>query len=258
MFLRKKRLGLALGGGAARGFAHIGVLKALSEGGVAPSCVAGTSVGSLIGALYCAGHTWEDIWQQSQDLDWGDLVKITMPTMGLVKPQKLESLVDKLVNGAKIEDLPIPFQAVAVDLVQGQQVILDRGPVGRAVRASCSIPGIFTPLEDGERLLADGGVLNNLPADVLDDRSCDYILAVDLTDGGLDQHDKPENLAQVMLRSTVIFMSNTGLRGRAVSDMIVVPKLAEYGYHDMSKKQAMMDAGYEAMMEKMKKLKKRL
>lgn len=261
MFGKKKRFGLALGGGAARGFAHIGVLKALDEAGLKPAFVAGTSVGSLIGALYCAGLSWQQIWQEAEELDWPDLVKVTMPTMGLVNPDKLETLVDSLVArltaGTTIEELPIPFRAVAVDLVSGKETILASGPVGRAVRASCSIPGIFTPLDDGKRLLADGGVVNNLPARQVREMGADFVIAVDLVYCGWDQQKKPSNLLEVLFASTFIFMGNTGAQGRDISDLLVVPALAGFGFHDMSRKQEMLDLGYQAMQPHLKALGKR-
>jgi NTE family protein len=257
MFGKKKRFGLALGGGAARGFAHIGVLKALDEAGLKPAFVAGTSVGSLIGALCCAGLSWQRIWQEAEDLDWPDLVKVTMPTMGLVNADKLETLVDRLVEGKSIEDLPVPFQAVAVDLVSGREIVLASGPLGRAVRASCSIPGIFTPLDDGGRLLADGGIVNNLPARQVREMGADYVVAVDLAHSGWDQQKKPSNLLEVLFASTFIFMGNTGAQGRQASDLLVVPELAGFAFHDMSRKQEMLDLGYQAMQPHLKKLIKR-
>ena len=257
MFKKKKGFGLALGGGAARGFAHIGVLKALDEAGLRPDYVAGTSVGSLIGALYCAGLSWQDIWQEAEDLDWPDLVKVTMPTMGLVNPDKLESLVNRLVANKAIEDLAIPFQAVSVDLVSGKEAILASGPLGRAVRASCSIPGIFTPLDDGSRLLADGGIVNNLPSKQLREMGANYVVAVDLAYSGWNQQKKPSNLLEVLFASTFIFMSNTGAQGRDSADLLIVPELAGFGFHDMSHKQEMVDLGYQAMQPHLKALGKR-
>ncbi|MFH2114207.1 MAG: patatin-like phospholipase family protein [Spirochaetota bacterium] len=257
MFGKKKNFGLALGGGAARGFAHIGVLKALDEAGLKPSFVAGTSVGSLIGALYCAGLSWQRIWQEAEELDWPDLVKITMPTMGLVNPDKLESLIERLVEGKTIEDLTVPFLAVAVDLVSGSETILASGPLGRAVRASCSIPGIFTPLDDGKRLLADGGIVNNLPARQVREMGAEFVVSVDLANSGWDQQKKPSNLLEVLFASTFIFMGNTGAQGRHASDLLVVPALTGFGFHDMSRKQEIMELGYQAMQSNLKTLVKR-
>ncbi len=258
MFGKPKKFGLALGGGAARGFAHIGVLRAMEEAGLQPDYVAGTSVGSLIGALYCAGMGWQEIWKQAETLDWGDLVKVTMPTLGLVKADKLEALVEKLVEKRRIEDFAIPFSAVSVDLIGGTQVIFDRGPAGTAVRASCSIPGIFAPLEDAGRMLVDGGVMNNLPADVVKQMGANLVLAVDLFAAGLHQSKKPANLAEVMLRSTIIFMSNTSRAGTEAANAIVVPQLEEYDFHDMSNKQEMMEIGYEAARPHLRRFKKKL
>lgn len=256
MFGKKKTFGLALGGGAARGFAHIGVLKALDEAGLKPAFVAGTSVGSLIGALYCAGLSWQQIWQEAEDLDWPDLVKVTMPTMGLVNPDRLEARVDRLVGGKTIEELPIPFQAITVDLVSGSETIMTHGPIGRAVRASCSIPGIFTPLDDGNRLLADGGIVNNLPTRQVKQMGAGFVISVDIAYCGWDHQRKPSNLLEVLFASTFIFMSSTGAQGRSMSDLLVVPDLADFSFHDMSHKQEMLELGYQAMQPHIKSLTK--
>jgi NTE family protein len=257
MFGKKKTFGLALGGGATRGFAHIGVLKALDEAGLKPAFVAGTSVGSLIGALYCSGLSWQQIWQEAENLNWPDLAQVTMPTMGLVNLDKMETLVDRLVEGRTIEELPVPFRAVALDLVSGSEIILGSGPLGRAVRASCSIPGVFTPLDDGKRLLADGGIVNNLPTRQVREMGADFVVSVDIVYSGWDKQKKPSNLLEVLFASTFIFMNNTGAQGRNTSDLLVVPDLARFGFHDMSRKQEMIDLGYKAMQPHLKVLVKR-
>jgi NTE family protein len=251
-------LGLALGGGAARGFAHIGVLKALDEAGIKPSFVAGTSVGSLVGALYCAGIPWQTIWKEAEALHWKSLVKFALPpTMGLVHTEKLEDLVHRLTGDATIEQLSIPFRAVAVDLTIGKEVVFDRGSIGRAVRASCSIPGVFIPLEEGQQVLADGGVLNNVPADVCREMGADFVLSVDLLASGWDRQKRPENLMEVMLFSTFLLMDSAGARGRELSDLVVVPDLASYPIHDMTHRQEVFDCGYQAMKRQAASLGKR-
>jgi NTE family protein len=200
---------------------------------------------------------WRQIWHEAEDLDWPDLVKVTMPTMGLVNPEKLEARVDNLVQGKTIEELSVPFQAVTVDLVSGSETILNHGPLGRAIRASCSIPGIFTPLDDGNRLLADGGILNNLPARQVRQMGADFVISVDLAYSGWDQQKMPTNLLEVLFASTFIFMSSTGAQGRNMSDLLVIPDLAGFGFHDMSRKQEMLDLGYQAMQPHVKTLVKR-
>jgi NTE family protein len=245
VFKRHKKLGLALGGGAVLGFAHAGVLKALTEAGFCPSAVAGTSAGSLFGALFCAGLSWRDIFEASEKISWMDLITPTVPVMGLLKAEGLEKVVKKLTDGKNMEDLAIPFRAVATDLATGREVVIDSGPVARAVRASCSIPGIFTPLEEGGRLLADGGLVNNVPADTVRAMGADYVIAVDVMSAADGQ--RPSNIGEVIFRSMTILIAGTNSAGLAQADLIVRPDLAGFSPHDMKKKREIIAAGEEAM-----------
>ncbi|NBB90007.1 MAG: patatin family protein, partial [Spirochaetes bacterium] len=177
--LGHKKVGLALGGGAARGIAHVGAIKVLEEHGIHIDYVAGTSAGSLIGALYCSGYTWEEIRDIVADVNWGNLVQPSLfSSKGLVNPSKLEKLLDKLISNKTFEELEIPLRVVSVDLLTGELYIFREGPVARAVRASSSIPGMFSPLEWNGMVLVDGGVKNNMPADIVRDMGADIVIAV--------------------------------------------------------------------------------
>jgi NTE family protein len=242
---RRKKLGLALGGGAVLGFAHVGVLKALTEAGFRPAFVAGTSAGSLFGALFCAGLSCQDIIEASEKISWMDLITPAVPLMGLLKAEGLEKVVKKLTDDKTIEDLNIPFRAVATDLAGGKEVVIAGGSVARAVRASCSIPGIFIPLEEEGRLLADGGLVNNVPADIVRAMGADYVIAVDVicaADGR-----KPSNIGEVIFRSMTILIAGTNSAGLVHADLMVRPDLAGFSPHDMKKKHEIVAAGEEAM-----------
>lgn len=153
----KPKVGLALSGGAARGLAHIGVIKAIENEGIPISFVAGTSVGSLIGALFAAGVGWQEMAELARKLKWRDLVSVSLSGLGLARTDKLQKIIDRLLGGKRFEDLAIPFAAVAVDIASGEKVILKTGSVAEAVQASCSIPGIFEPVPLNGHLLVDGG-----------------------------------------------------------------------------------------------------
>lgn len=256
MFGTKRSLGLALGGGAVRGFAHIGALKALAEAEIRPHYVAGTSVGSLIGALYCAGQSWSEILERASDIEWKDLVQPTFPKYGVVKPDGLLDLIDRLVGGRNIEDLETPFAAVAVDLVRAEEVIFDSGPVSTAVLASCSIPGVFVPVEHGDTVLVDGGVLNAVPADVVKRMGADHVLAVDLNADAQGSAERPENILDVVVRSMALFMNATSSKGLSYADTIVQPQLKGFSYHDMSRRDEMVERGEQAMSKALKSLKR--
>jgi NTE family protein len=254
-FRSRKRLGLALGGGAVLGFAHIGVLKALTEAGFKPWAVAGTSAGSIFGALFCAGLSWQEIRDAAKKISWINLVTPTVPVMGLLKAEGLEKTLDKLTGGKNIEDLATPFRAIATDLTTGKEVALDSGPLARAVRISCGVPGIFVPFEDGDRLLADGGLVNNVPVDAVRALGADYVIAVNVISAA--DGKKPRNIGEVIYRSILILQAGVNPGVLRQADLLVRPNLAGFSPHDISKKEEIIAAGEQAMRELLPRIKVR-
>ena len=182
-----RKIALALGSGAARGWAHIGVINALSEAGVRPDCVVGTSIGALVGAAYASGeiHSLEKF---TRELDWRKVVSffdVVFPRSGLIDGRKIADFVREHVEPGSIENLPVPFCAVSTDLVTGKEVVIQEGDVVEAVRASISVSGMFTPVRKGEMILVDGGLVDPVPVSVARRMGADYVIAVDLT------HDAP-------------------------------------------------------------------
>jgi NTE family protein len=245
------RIALVLGGGAARGFAHIGVIRVLEQERIPVDLVVGTSVGSLIGAVY-ASHkdSFELEWTAFQ-LDQDDLFDFGIVNavvgMGYAKGEKLERFVRESVKQKDIEQLRVPFAAVATDLNWGQRVVLDKGSVSRAVRASSAIPGVFEPVQHQGKLLVDGGVVDNIPIDVAKAKGADLVIAVDIAAdvGNTDIH----NVVDVMLQATnIMFAVNVGFR-RQGADVLVQPKVGNMGMLDFSKKKECMLAGIEAARE---------
>jgi NTE family protein len=177
-----KSLGLALGAGGARGLAHVGVLHALAAAGIPVRAIAGTSIGALVGAIYAAGQL-ERFDAAVRALDWSDSVRILDPTWrraGLFAGDRATELIRGFLGDWRIEDLPVPFAAVAVDLVTGDEIWIRSGKVVDAVRASLSIPGVFTPVRQDERLLVDGALRNPVPVSVLSALGVEVRLAVNL------------------------------------------------------------------------------
>jgi NTE family protein len=177
------RLGIALGGGAALGWAHIGVLRVLEEAGVPVAAVAGTSIGALVGACWIAGmlDPLEDI---ARAMNWRRMLGLADPQMGapgLFKGAALIGELERYIGGRRIEDLAKPFVAVASDLIAGEEVRISSGPVSDAVRASISIPGIFVPVTRGGALLVDGGLVNPVPVAAVRELGVDVVLAIDVT-----------------------------------------------------------------------------
>tara|TARA_Y100000310_G_C20631790_1_gene789042 strand:- start:659 stop:1594 length:936 start_codon:yes stop_codon:yes gene_type:complete len=177
----KKKIGVALGGGAFKGFAHIGILKVLEKNGIRPDYVAGTSAGAIIGALYCSGKSVKEIEKIIHKTNFGELLDFVLPNEGFLAGDRIEKYVGDLIDNVKFEDLEIPLQIVAADLKTGDKIIFNKGDVADAVRASISIPIIFEPKHDGRRLLVDGGVVDPLPVSVVRNMGASYVIAVDVS-----------------------------------------------------------------------------
>jgi NTE family protein len=191
----RRRVGLALSGGAARGLAHVGVLQVLEREGVPVDCIAGTSAGSLAGAAYAAGIRGDRLLEMALEIRWRKIARPVWPRVGFVSFAKLESYLISIAGDLTFADLQLPFAAVTTDLETGQPVILQEGRLASAVRASCSVPGFVTPVELGDRLLADGGVVNNLPISVVRDLGADMVIAVDLI---VPPDRRPTRLAEIL------------------------------------------------------------
>lgn len=178
--LDRKRVGLALGGGAARGLAHVGVILTLEREGIPIDCIAGTSVGSLVGAACAAGMGGEGLLEMALQVGWRHFIRPVWPRHGFLSFEKLESLLTSRIGDVTFDDLVKPYAAVTADLFTGEEVVLQEGRVAPAVRASCSVPGIAVPVELDGRVLIDGGVVNNLPVSVVQDLGADVVIAVGL------------------------------------------------------------------------------
>jgi NTE family protein len=212
-----QRIGIALGGGGVRGLAHVLALETIDEMGLSPSCLAGTSIGAIIGTLYSAGksgkeiHDWirkyfisrddqfSDIYQRRNDLfRWLRAVRPSWDNSGLLSAERFIDFVLSDLSVTRIEELDIPLRIVATDFERGEQVILDRGDLRSALQASMSIPGIFRPVKDNGRILVDGGVINNLPYDILPE-CCDLTIAIDMIPVHEPDQDRIPSLVEVTL-----------------------------------------------------------
>jgi NTE family protein len=176
------RIGLALGSGSARGWAHFGVIQALDEFGIPVHCVAGTSIGALVGAIFASGTT-ASVIDLIPKLDWRRIASffdVVFPRSGLIDGKRLSDFIRLYVRETNIEDLPIPFRALATDLATGQEVVLSEGDIIEAVRASMSFPGILTPVRCGGVILVDGGMINPVPVSTVREMGAEIVIAVDL------------------------------------------------------------------------------
>ena len=225
----------------------------LEEEGVPVECVAGTSAGSLIGSLFCAGHKWREIRDLAREFDWADLITPTWPRLGIICADKLERALDERLSHVRFEDLRIPFRAVTVDIESGEEVVLHEGPVAPAVRASCSIPGIFEPVELAGRMLVDGGLVNDVPISVVREMGAECVLAVDLNADRVVPR-RPANLMDVFYRSLNILVYENARRSRDRAEVTVIPALEGFARHDLTRLDELVAAGEHAMREKLGEL----
>ncbi len=177
------KVGLALGSGASRGLAHIGVIRALEERGVRVSCIAGTSMGALVGSVYASGNL-QRLADDFRNFDWrriASLLDPVFPRSGLVDGQRVARFIDEYVSQDPMESLPLPFRAVATDLTAGTEVVLGSGGLTEAVRASIAVPGLLTPVQQQNRILVDGGLVNPVPISVVRSMGAQRVIAVDVT-----------------------------------------------------------------------------
>ena len=178
--MARKKIGLVLGGGSAKGFAHIGVLRVLEKNNVPIDMVSGTSIGSIVGALHCLGYSSFEIEDLIKGVSWRKLLDLNLPKKGLIKGIKIESILREMFKDKRFSELNKPLFVTATDILNKQEIVFNKGDVTRAVRASISIPGIFNPVENNGRVLVDGGVLDNLPIEILKKNGAEIIIAVNL------------------------------------------------------------------------------
>lgn len=243
-FRKKHKIGLCLSGGGTKGFSYIGAFKAFEEHGITFDMVAGTSVGSLFGALYASGITSENMQQMALKVKTSDFRKSKLGFL----PSKMDTLsenLDLLLPIKRIENLKIPYFAVACNLKTGKEVRLNNGNLVSAITGSCAIPGVFCPVKHKDMLLIDGGVLNNIPVDVLKENGCDFVVTIDCnsTRGGGTTSD---NLITQFVTSIGITMINNSVKGIKLSDIIVRPDTKKFNSLKISNVQELIDAGYIA------------
>lgn len=284
---RRPKIGLALSGGGARGFAQIGVLKALDELGVKVDAIAGTSIGGVVGGLYACGYRPQELAQIVGGIDWGELFRdrprrntlfstqkegneshfLTIRFEGLrpeiplavTSGQKISNLFTNLTAGANLkagfrfDSLAVPFRTVAVDLVTGQPVIFSSGDLAEALRATLGAPLAFSPLEKEGRLLVDGGLLMPIPVDLAKQMGVDFVLAVNTT-AHLDPASELKTALDVASQATTIMTLDKRNQALAAADLVISPQLDNYHWMDFGRSSELVETGYRAAMEKKEEL----
>ncbi|MFO8111218.1 MAG: patatin-like phospholipase family protein [Desulfosalsimonadaceae bacterium] len=242
--MREQKIGIALGGGAILGAAHIGVLKAFQEKEIAISAISGTSIGSFIAALYAFDVTPEEIEKIASELNWLDVSGFAFSRLGLLTNEKMGRKITDVLREVKFEDARIPLSMIATDVGGFEKVILESGDVALAVMASTCVPGIFTPVEIDDRMLVDGGLMENVPITPLFNRDLDIIIGVDLNAGR--KYKKPEDLIDVVLNAIDITIDNATRMQTQKADLVIAPKLSAYNRTDRGHVPDLIKEGYTA------------
>jgi NTE family protein len=255
--MTRKKIGLALSGGAARGFAHLGVLKVLREHGVPVDFVAGTSAGSIAGGALASGLSIEEIIEMGRKIGWLSMTGFSFSPMGLLSNAALGAFVKRHFPVQKFEDLPIPFAAVACDLETGEEVVLkNSGDLSTAIRASCAIPGVFVPVKYDGRRLIDGGVVSPVPTKAVRKLGAEIVIAVDVIASGATYWGSPSTLLGVFFQSAMMLLRTAGKHQHYRADVVVIPQIAHLRPDEIGKMNEFIKAGEAAALEKIDEIKK--
>jgi NTE family protein len=259
-FLRKKnpRIGLALSGGSTHGAAHIGVLMVLEREGIIPSFVAGTSAGALVGSAYCAGISLEEISKIFLNMNWSTLLKPNLhKPLALFDTSPMEEYIRKNIGDCNFEDLKIPFAAIGCDIITGERIVLNKGPMAPAVRASAAIPGLFSPVEIDGHLLVDGGTVDNFPVAQVKAMGADYIIGVNLSRSKASGR-RPTNPLDVLFDMINIMQARSAVADASECNCYIRPEVNQFSAHSFSDAGKIQEAGKTAAENVLPQLKKDL
>lgn len=246
------RIALVLGSGSAKGFAHIGVLKILETNNIPIHMIVGASAGSVVGSLYAAGISAFQLQQMATSVDKGEIVDFVFPDNGFIKGERLAEFINKKLQNTPMEELKIPFYAVATDIQSGEEIVFGRGNTGTAVRASSSVPGVFRPVKIGERLFVDGAVVSPVPVNAARYYGADIVIAVDITsDPGLS---KPDSTMETILQTIHIMNSKLAVVQCARADVLIRPRVGHIGSSDFTRRHEAILEGEKAAAEALPKL----
>ena len=243
------KLGLALGGGAARGFAHIGVIQVLEEAGLRPDFVAGTSAGSVVAALYASGKTGAQLQQIGESMEEAAITDWTLPVFnsGILRGDALAKYVNQQVGGRAIENMTVPLGIVATDLYSGEMMVFQKGDTGKAVRASSAVPAIFQPVKISGRSYVDGGLVSPVPVRAARSMGAQVVLAIDITSP--PDSSGSDNTITVLLQTASIMGKSINAFELKEADVVVRPDLRAVSSADFSSRKKAIEAGRRAMLE---------
>ncbi len=252
------RIGLALGGGAARGFAHVGVIQVLEEAGIRPHYVTGTSAGSLVAAMYASGMSGTQLKQVAGAMQEAAITDWLLPLFnrGALKGDALAQYVNQQVQGRQIENMSLPLGIVATDLRTGEAVVFRRGNTGTAVRASSAVPGVFLPVKIGEREYVDGGLVAPVPVQQARQMGANFVLAVDISSD--PQSGETGDVFKILLQTFTIMGRSINALALRQADVVVRPALNGVGSADFASRERSIEQGRQAMLAALPKLREKL
>jgi NTE family protein len=257
VILPKKRpkVGLVLGGGAARGFAHIGVIQVLEEAGIKPNLVVGTSAGSLVAALYASGKNGAQLQKVAETMEEATFADWTLPifSRGLLRGEALARYVSLQVSGRLIESTPMPLGIVATDLNSGQGMLFQRGDIATAVRASSAVPAIFQPVKISGHEYVDGGLVSPVPVRYARQMGAEFVIAVDIS--SLPEGNAANDTLQVLMQTFTIMIKSINNFELREADLVIRPALAGVGSSDFGARRRSIEAGRSAMLAVLPQLK---
>jgi len=270
--LQKGKVGLALGGGTARGLAHIGVLEVLEKEGIPVDMITGTSLGAVVGALYAQGKDSSQIKDLALDLGWkklAPLVDPSLPKTGFIKGRKIKNLLALIIGGdIKFSDLKIPLACVTTDIDTGEEVVIDQGSVLEAMRASISIPAVFTVVKWKGRYLVDGGLVNPVPVSVAKRMGADFVIAVNVipdvaerarrVDKERTESPKEPNIINIIMQSIYIGTYSLVMSSLKEADIVIEPRVAHIGAGDFHRAQECILQGELAAQGSIPEIKRKL
>jgi NTE family protein len=241
----RPRIGLALSGGAARGIAHVGVLRELLANNIPIDFVAGTSGGSIVGGAFAAGLPIEEIEEIGRSLRWRDIGRVTLSKLGVQSNARLEQLLRERLPVTKFEDLKTPFAAVATDLHTGTPVVLSgKGDIPFAIRASCCVPGWYVPVTDNNgRQLVDGGLVANIPTRQVRSLGADIVIAVDVNFEGAKFLGPPTSAIGVLFQSMMVIQRTAAAHELNDADVVILPRVGHIRWDEVSRGAELMEAG---------------
>jgi NTE family protein len=255
--ISRPRIGLALSGGAARGMAHVGVLRVLAEHDIPIDFIAGTSAGALVGGAVAAGMPLAEIEKLSRSLRWRDMGRMTLSRLGVQSNARMEEFIRERFPVVKFEELSIPFAAVATDLHSGSPVVMSgAGDVAFAIRASCCIPGWYVPVTDEKgRQLVDGGLVANIPTAAARSLGADIVIAVDVNAEGAKFLGPPQSAIGIILQSMMVIQRTVSTMQLMEADVIIRPKVGHIRWDEVTRAAELITAGEEAARESVEKIK---